>query len=214
MHNSMHAYDSGSVNGYNWLYRLRGASGTSDMNADNGADGKNDWYAVFVETFQEDKVKARLEYRFGSDNSDGSGLRILVPKRRLRERRDGKWRFVTRALFPGYVLLNGRFGAREYYRLKGVPGILKLLRTGYDFAKIAVEEIEILARLACNKDIIELSDVLVENGRVTVVDGPLLSLEGIIESINRRKGRARVRLNFLGEERSVELGVNVLQPCG
>ncbi|MDO8685610.1 MAG: antiterminator LoaP [Clostridiales bacterium] len=167
----------------------------------------NDWYAVFVVTGAEDKVKERLEYRFGTD------IRVLVPKRRLRERKNGKWHHTIRTLFPGYILLNGSMGVKEYYKLKGVPELLKLLRTGNDFAKIELNDIEVIGRLICNNEVIGISDVLVENGRVIVVDGPLISLEGQIININHRKGRARVRLNFLGESRTVELGISVLQPA-
>ena len=64
-----------------------------------------------------------------------------------------------------------------------------------------------------DKEIIGFSDVLFENGKVKVVDGPLLSMEGQIISIDQRKGRAKVLLAFLGEERTVELGISVLRPA-
>jgi len=54
--------------------------------------------------------------------------------------------------------------------------------------------------------------VLIKGGSVVVVDGPLTSMEGLIVDINRRKARAKVRLNFMGEPRIVELGISVLQP--
>ena len=166
----------------------------------------DNWYALFCKTGDEENVKERLEYRLEDS------FKVIVPKRRLRERRRGNWAFVTRALFPGYVLVQGNMDANEYYEFKGVPGLLKLIRTGADFAKIEPHEMEVLGRLICNDEIIGLSQLLVEGKNITVVDGPLVSLEGYIESINHRKGRAKVRLNFLGEPRSVELGVEILRP--
>ena len=38
-----------------------------------------------------------------------------------------------------------------------------------------------------------------------------MNMEGRIISINKRKGRAKVKLNFIGDERVIELGVNVLE---
>lgn len=170
--------------------------------------GQDDnWYALFVTTGQEDNVKTRLNYRF-SDK-----FRVLVPKRSLRERKGGIWTNAVRVLFPGYVLVNGKMGAQEYYELKGTPGLLKFLRTGLDFTFINEDEMKVLSRLVCNDEIIGFSDILVEDQLVTVVDGPLTSMEGIIESVNARKGRAKVKLNFLNELRTVELGVNILKPC-
>jgi len=165
------------------------------------------WYALFTVTGQEDKVKDRLKYRFEDK------FRILVPKRKLKERKGGVWSYHIRTLFPGYVLVNGSMNVEEYYGFKNVPGLLRLLRSGYEPSRIDDYEMEVINRLICNNETIGFSDILMENGRVVVVDGPLVSLEGRIISINRRKGRAAVSLNFMGEPRTVELGVSVLQPA-
>lgn len=167
----------------------------------------NRWYAIFVITGEEDNVKERLQYKFNDS------IRILVPKRKLKERKDGKWEYVIRTLFPGYVLLNGDVGIEDYYDMKGTPGILKFLRSGSELLEIHPWEMEVIGQLICNDETIGFSDVLVENGKVIVVEGPLLSMEGYIVSLNKRKGRVKVRLDFLGEERTVELGVNMLQPA-
>jgi transcriptional antiterminator NusG len=167
----------------------------------------DNWYALFVLTGNEDKVKKRLEYRFQGE------LRFVVPKRKLRERRNGKWHNVIRTLFPGYVLLNGEMNVDNYYRLKRVPGLLGLLKSGCDPAPIDYWEMEVINRLICNNETVGYSNVLMENGKVVVVDGPLVSLEGQIISVNLRKCRAKVSLTFMGEPRVVELGINMLQPA-
>jgi len=174
----------------------------------NETEQNDNWYALFVVTGEEDKVKERLNYKF-SDR-----FRFLVPKRRLRERKNGKWFFNTRVLFPGYVLVNGNIDIDDYYSLKNVPGLIRLLRSGNDILKVDNDEIYLISKLMCNGgEIIEFSTVLVENGKVVVVDGPLVSMEGIIEAIDHRKGRAKVRMSFLGEERTVDLGISVLRPA-
>ena len=165
------------------------------------------WYALFVMTGEEERVKERLQYRFQEQ------FRIMVPKRKLRERKNGMWSYNTRVLFPGYVILEGSLDTEAYYRLKDVPGLLRLLKTGWEFASIEENEMLALSRLVCNGDEIGMSTVLMENGHVRVMDGPLCSMEGIIQQINARKGRAKVRLNFLGEERVVELGISLLNPA-
>ena len=166
----------------------------------------DNWYAMFCKTGDEENVKERLEYKLEDR------FKILVPKRNLRERKGGRWRFITRTLFPGYVLVHGDIDNHSYYGFKRVPGLFRMIRSGMDFSRIEPCEMEVLGRLMCNDEVIGFSQLLVEGKKITVVDGPLLSLEGYIESINHRKGRARVRLNFLGEPRSVELGVEVLRP--
>jgi len=163
------------------------------------------WYALFVESGEEDHVKERLQYKLNN-----TGLRVFVPKRKIRERKNGKWGYKIRALFPGYVLLNGRLGIDEYYSIKGTPGIIRLLGDKNGPLEIRENEINVIGRLITDNDIIGISNVFVENGNVIVTDGPLLGMDGIIEAIDKRKGRVKVRLDFIGEQRLVELSVNML----
>jgi len=57
---------------------------------------------------------------------------------------------------------------------------------------------------------IDISTAYKEDEEIKVVEGPLLGLEGRIESVNARKGRARVRLEFLGDTRLVDLGLDFI----
>jgi transcription termination/antitermination protein NusG len=166
----------------------------------------DNWYALFVLTGQEEKVRQRLNYRFSNE------FNLLVPKRHLRERKNGVWRNILRTVFPGYVLVNGEIDPHQYYRMMDVPGILKLLKSEWDFLKVDSKEMEDLSRLLCSDEVIGFSRLFIKDGKVTVVEGPLKSFEGKIADINHRKGRAKVMVNFMGEPRVVELGVSMLEP--
>lgn len=163
------------------------------------------WYAVFVETGEEDNVKERLRYRFEDR------MRFVVPRRVLNERKDGQWQRRERILFPGYVLVNGDISYNDYYNIKDVPGIYRLLRSEYDPVRLDSSEVEVLSKLISHSETIDFSNVIIENGHVVVVDGPLKDMEGFIVSVNHRKGRAKVKFNLLGEERYVDIGVSVLR---
>jgi transcriptional antiterminator NusG len=58
---------------------------------------------------------------------------------------------------------------------------------------------------------IQESDIFMQGDKVIVINGPLTSLEGKILKVDKRKGRARVLITFLGEERVIDLGVNLIQ---
>lgn len=169
----------------------------------------NPWYALFVITGEEERVKERLQFKLRENNN----LRIVVPKRKLRERRNGIWESRLRTLFPGYVLLNGGMDVDGYYSLKGTPGLIKVLRDKSGLLEIDESEIRVINSLICNNEIIGTSSVFFHGGRVIVIDGPLLGLDGYIESIDKRKGRAKVRLNFIGEPRLVDLSISIVQPA-
>lgn len=184
-----------------WRERLREL--TSHEKPD---DPEHKFYAVFAVTGDEDNVKKRIEYTF-----KGANVRAIVPKRQLRERKNGTWSFRIRNIFPGYVLLQGEIGLIECHVLTRIPGIIKVLRDESGPCIIEPDEIKIIRRLICNGEIIGSSTAFQNGDEITITDGPLTGLEGLISAIDTRKGRAKVCLCFLGEERSVELSIHVIK---
>jgi len=169
-------------------------------------DESRQWHAVYVLSGNEEPVREKIEYALG-----GYGVRAVVPKRRIMERKEGKWHERIRTLFPGYILLQGKIDVPEYYILKTVPGLVRILRDDCQLYRIYPEEIEIISRLMCNGDIIGTSVAFREGDKVIITDGPLLNMEGLITSVDPRKGRARVKLSFLGDVRTVDLSITFIE---
>lgn len=167
------------------------------------------WYVLFVNNNQEEKVKKILEKEIGDE------YKFIVPTRELRERKNGKWYNVKRKLFPGYVLIKGIMNIEFYYKLYKVPGIIKLLRSEDEVLTVDEKELKVLNILIDNNDNnIGISTLYKENDMIKIVSGPLLGLEGQILKVNYRKGRAKVNLSFMNEERVVELGVELVGKVG
>lgn len=163
------------------------------------------WYVLFVKATQEEKVKNMLEKEVGDK------YQFIVPTRELKERKDGKWHFVKRKLFPGYVLVKGIMNIEVYYKLKKINGIIKLLSSDGEALRVEESELRILKILIDNDDNnIGISSLYKENDGVKIVAGPLMGLEGQIIKIDYRKGRAKVSLRFMNEERVVELGIEIV----
>lgn len=162
------------------------------------------WYAFFVKTGDEDNVKERIIYKLKDK------YKIYVPKRRLKEFKNGVLHNKTRLLFPGYVIVNGAIGIEDYYNFKEIPGLFNILRSETNFLKIKKEEIDVVSKLVIEGDILGLSKAYMKGDRVVIFDGPLKELEGNIVSINKRRNRAKVRLKFMNELRTVELGLMML----
>ena len=168
------------------------------------------WHALFVYTGREDYIKKYIDYRLTYDNI--TDLRLIVPKRKLRERKNGAWIDVARTLFPGYVLINSGQKVDQLRQLRDITGLIRILRNGHELAEIARSEVELINKLIMNDDLIGYSTVLAQGSAIKVIEGPLLSLEGYIKSIDTRKGRAKVVFDFLGEKRTIDLGVDILRP--
>lgn len=188
------------------------------------------WHALFVQTGKEDLVCNVIRKRFEEAN-----CRAIVPMRRLLERKQGLLREVYKPILPGYVLVNIHMNAVQYNKLRNIPRVIKLLNKytshdkkkiekqvegnksivekfeSYILSQIENEEIEPILQLINSDNIIDFSSLYFENTKVVVHSGPLKGQEGIIRKIDKRKCRAKVCLNFLGNEKLIDLGIEMIK---
>ena len=68
----------------------------------------------------------------------------------------------------------------------------------------------VILALTSRGDTIGFSEVYKEGDRIVVVDGPLKGLEGIIERFDARKNRIKVYIQFLGNEKCIDLGAHLV----
>jgi len=159
------------------------------------------WYAIFVITGQERRVKERLENIFADQ------IEFLVPKRKLKERRNGVWRETLKTVYPGYVLALGEIGIQDVAKINRTTGVIRLLTDEHGPQKITEKDSQILEKMLDAQGVIDYSTILVKDSKITVTEGPLVSMEGLVQSVDVRKGRVKVKLKFFGEARIVDLGV-------
>lgn len=149
------------------------------------------WHALFVAIGHEEKVKKAIEATFKDE------IKSIVPKRELRQRKSGEWYKVKRTLFSGYILIKGRITIETYYRIKEIPMLANLLRDESGPLKIDEKELEVLNILLKDDDEnIGFYTVYKEGQKVKIIDGPIYGLEGDIQSVDTRKGRAKINIDF------------------
>lgn len=163
------------------------------------------WYALFVKTGEEETMRKYLEVLLSDVH-----IKILIPKRKLMERRRGRVYECIRTLLPGYVLIKTEMDINFYYRLKIMPGLIRILRDESDPLPIPEHEIAVILALTNQGDVIEFSEVYREGDRIMVKSGPMKGLEGIIDSYDHRKKRLKIRLELLGQVRRVDLGAELV----
>ena len=76
------------------------------------------WYVIQVKTGEESGIARRLK---------NQAIRAEVPIENRPIRSGGAWTKKEYILFPGYVFLDMDFTARNYYRVKEVPGVIRFL---------------------------------------------------------------------------------------
>ena len=146
----------------------------------------------------------------------GSDVRLLWPRRSLRIRRAGIWRDAVAPIFPSYVFLQApAVDPGLYAELKRTPGFVRFLPSNESIAPLEQKDQGLLSHFLSFGEVVQKSTAIFdENKRIRVISGPLKNLEGFIVRVDRRKGRARVRLEMYEDSFEVDFGFEALDSAG
>lgn len=159
------------------------------------------WYVLHVLTGKELDVKKSAEKLY----------KAIVPRRLLNEQKFGVWKAVERILIPGYVFVQTEMEAKDFYELTGIPGVINILEGASKYPEpIQEDEMKIIFSLTRDGDLVGISDIFQNGQDIKVIAGPLKGFEGNIIKVDRRRFRAKVRFTVAGNEKVIELAVNVL----
>jgi transcription termination/antitermination protein NusG len=165
------------------------------------------FYGLQIWTGREARFLALAEKRLG----EGAG-RLVWPRRNLRIRRAGIWRDAIAPIFPSYVFLKvGKLGPGLFTDLRQIPGFIRFLPANENIAPLSLKDHDLLSHFLSFGEIVEKSKAYFdENDRIRISAGPLKNLEGMIVRVDRRKGRARVRLEMYKDSFEVDFGFDAL----
>ncbi len=166
------------------------------------------YYVVQVETRNEHKFVRIASQRVGEEVR-----RVLWPRRRLNIRRGGKTREELAAIFPGYVFIESEeLTAQDYWAIRRVPGFFRFLKSNHNVQPLSEQDQRLLVHFLSFGEIVDKSKVAFdENQRIEVLEGPLKGLEGRIVKVDKRKGRAKVKLDMYDESFLVDFGFQSMQ---
>ena len=166
------------------------------------------YYVVQVETRNEHKFVRIASQRVGEEVR-----RVLWPRRRLNIRRGGKTREELAAIFPGYVFIESEeLTAQDYWAIRRVPGFFRFLKSNHNVQPLSEQDQRLLVHFLSFGEIVDKSKVAFdENQRIEVLEGPLKGLEGRIVKVDKRKGRAKVKLDMYDESFLVDFGFESMQ---
>ncbi len=167
------------------------------------------YYVIQVQTRTEEKY-----LRLTADIIEKNRVRLLYPRRKLRIRRKGVWKNYLAPIFPGYLFIESELISAElYWQIKRVPGFLRFLKDNHNIQPLSMRDQDLLTHFLSFGEVVERSKVFFdENKRIRVLQGPLKGLEGKIVKVNRRKGRARVKLDLYEESFQIDFGFELLEP--
>jgi transcription termination/antitermination protein NusG len=170
-------------------------------------DGK--WYVIYAKAGNEIKVQNLIDSLFKSLNN--KLIRTLIPKRAIFERTEKKRVKKIKYLFPGLVFVKTDNISEIYNEIVNTPYHLDIIENEMKPTKVKEDEMQVILSMINESDIIEFSIGIKIGRKVKIVDGPLKDFGGVIEKIDNRKGRAKVRLSISGNVYFVDLGIYVVE---
>jgi transcriptional antiterminator NusG len=165
------------------------------------------YYAIQVRSSGEDDFTLRLLKTHPE-------FVVRVLKKRLMVRKGGKVAPSVSILFPGYVFLESAedaIDADAIHAMRTTKGFYRILPETKDAKPLDPKDSEIVRRFSSFGKELGISLVRFdENDRIVVAEGPLKGLEGQIVKIDRRKKRAKIRMDICDSAILFDLGYELI----
>ena len=164
------------------------------------------WYVVQVRTGTEESIRIQCEKHMSEEVLE----RCFIPYYEESKRIRGSWTILEKVLFPGYVFMITEKLERLYEQLHGVIGLTKLIGTGREIVPLREEEIAFTQGIGGEKQVVEMSEGVIEKSCVRITSGPLVGMEGMIRKIDRHKRKAWLEVPMFGGVQMVQVGVEIV----
>ena len=176
---------------------------------------KMQWFVVHANTGHENKVKRNIEMAIKSNHMEEYFGEVLVATQEVTEMKNGKRVPVKRKFFPSYILVEMIMNKETQHFINSIPGVTRFIGgTPLKPQPITKAEVDrILGRMSTPEEAKETLEIPYEVGEsVQVMDGPFAEWIGIINEINRDKGKLKVMISIFGSETPVELDFLQVKP--
>ena len=141
-------------------------------------------------------------------------LSLHFPRRRVDIRRKGSVRQTTAAVFPGYIFVEAEAEEIQNHQraFRRTDGFYRFLKSNQDITPLAGKDLELVLHFIKKAgSVAGISRVFFdENSRIVVIDGPLMGLEGRVIKVDKRKKRAKVKLNLYDDSFAIDLAFEVM----
>ena len=159
------------------------------------------WYVVHTYSGYENTVKATIEKTVESRQLHEQILAVYIPLETVTEITDsGVSKTYDRKVFPGYVLVKMVYSDDTWHVIRNIRGVTGFVGTSSNDPTPLTEE-EVYAMGVEKKEIIVNYAV---GDTVRILDGPLSSFTGTVDSIEVENNSVTVIVSMFGRETPVE----------
>ena len=166
------------------------------------------WYVVHTYSGYENTVKATIEKTVESRGLQEQILAVSIPLETVTEiTESGVSKTYDRKVYPGYVLVKMVYSDDTWHVIRNVRGVTGFVGTSSnDPTPLSEEEVYEMG--------VEKREIVVNyavGDTVRILDGPLSSFTGTVETIEVEKNAVSVIVSMFGRETPVEFELDQIE---
>ena len=166
------------------------------------------WYVVHTYSGYENTVKATIEKTVESRGLQEQILAVSIPLETVTEiTESGVSKTYDRKVYPGYVLVKMVYSDDTWHVIRNVRGVTGFVGTSSnDPTPLTEEEVYEMG--------VEKREIVVNyavGDTVRILDGPLSSFTGTVETIEVEKNAVSVIVSMFGRETPVEFELDQIE---
>ena len=170
--------------------------------------GTAKWYVVFTYSGYENTVKATIEKVIENRQLQDQIQAIVIPMETVTEiNESGVSKTYERKLYPSYVFVKMVYSDDTWHVIRSVRGVSGFVGpSGSDPIPLTEEEVYEMG--------VEKREIVVNysvGDTVRILDGPLSSFTGTVESIEVENNAVNVVVSMFGRETSVEFELDQVE---
>ena len=166
------------------------------------------WYVAHTYSGYENTVKATIEKTVQSRQLQDQILVVSIPMETVTEiTESGVSKTYDRKLYPGYVFIKMVYSDDTWHVIKNVRGVAGFVGTSSN-DPIPLTEDEVYQMGVEKREIVVNYAV---GDTVRILDGPLSSFTGTVESVEVDKNAVNVVVSMFGRETSVEFELDQVE---
>ena len=165
------------------------------------------WYVVHTYSGYENTVKATIEKTIETRHLEDLIHTVSIPMETVTEITDNGPKTYDRKVYPGYVLVKMVYSDDTWHVIRNVRGVTGFVGTSSNDPTPLTDE-EVYAMGVEKKEIIVNYSV---GDTVRIMDGPLSSFTGTVESIDVDSNSVNVVVSMFGRETTVEFELDQVE---
>ena len=166
------------------------------------------WYVAHTYSGYENTVKATIEKTVQSRQLQDQILAVTIPMETVTEiAENGTSKTYDRKLYPGYVFIKMVYSDNTWHVIRNVRGVAGFVGASSNDPTPLTEE-EVYAMGVEKREIVVNYAV---GDTVRILDGPLTSFTGTVESIEVENNAVSVVVSMFGRETSVEFELDQVE---